>query len=268
MISLSLSSLPIALHESKAQEELLKKLHEVNASSIVGGRNIRAGAARALALQVTKAYTFLEQDPIFQESFFLAQGRTMVIKRNLQNIFLMMKYGMKNLEGDIIEFGSHHGGVAIFMANVARRLGMASTIYALDTFEGLPTTDSKRDLHVSGTFNTVDEKALQIYLRAIGLNNIVVVKGCFEETVPNLLCKTKKIILAHIDCDIYSAVKYAITSVSPYMHPAGGYLVFDDPLCPMCLGALQAVEELLQWKGIRAEQSFPHLVYRIPTIEN
>jgi hypothetical protein len=48
----------------------------------------------------------------------------------------------------------------------------------------------------------------------------------------------------------------------------GGYIVFDDPLFGSCLGAFQAVEELLiRRDGHSAEQVYPHLLYRYPIID-
>ncbi len=267
-MKLSLSEISTLLDESTAMESLLQELHEANDDSVLGGRHMLAGCVRTQALQSQKVLAFIEEDSLFQESFRLAEERTVVVKINLQNIFLIMKYGMKNIEGDIIEFGSYRGGSALFMANVARGLGLKTTIYALDTFEGMPATDAILDLHVAGDFDNADYDSLSEDIQKMGFENIVTVKGLFEKTTPELLCNTKKIILAHIDCDIYSAVKYAITSVGPYMHVAGGYLILDDPLCPSCLGAFQAVEEELIMKGFRAEQSFPQLVYRMPSLKN
>lgn len=263
-----ISQIPFLFSQSNCPEELLYKLHEADASSFLEGRNVVAGAARSFALQLKKVEALIEEDPIFQESLALTSKRTLVIRKNLQNIFLIMKYGLQHLEGDIIEFGCYTGGSAIFMANVARCLGMNSTIYALDTFEGMPPTDLAIDLHREGSFGKIDLSYLKTYIQNSGLKNLVLVKGLFQETTLPLLKNTQKILLAHIDCDIYSAVSYAIESVNPFMHQAGGYLVFDDPLCPRCLGAFQAVEEQLIWKGFRAEQSFPHLVYRMPALES
>ncbi|MGC8908947.1 MAG: hypothetical protein ACP5M0_16110 [Desulfomonilaceae bacterium] len=40
-------------------------------------------------------------------------------------------------------------------------------------------------------------------------------------------------------------------------------MIFDDPLYGSCLGAFEAVEELvIRNDGLHAEQAFPHLVYR------
>ena len=252
--------------QGEALHQMLSKLHRLSPQSVVAGRNVIAGYTRGWGLQFGSLSSAIENDFIYQESLRLTCGRSLVKKSYLKNIFLIMKYGMKDITGDIIEFGSYCCGSAIFIANVARRLGFTGTVYALDTFAGMPVTEPSLDLYVEGDFGKIALDNIYAYIKDIDLRNLVLVKGPFEKTVPELLEKTQKIILAHIDCDIYSAVKYAIASLQPHMHPSGGYLVFDDPLNSACIGALQAVEEVLQKQNFRAEQAYPHLVYRMPPL--
>ena len=45
----------------------------------------------------------------------------------------------------------------------------------------------------------------------------------------------------------------------------GGYWVFDDPLTPDCIGAAEAVEDvLIKRDGLNSEQLYPHYVFREP----
>ena len=75
-----------------------------------------------------------------------------------------------------------------------------------------------------------------------------------------------QIALAHIDCDVYDSVAYTYKEIKPYLIN-GGYLIYDDPLVPTCIGAFEAIEEFLIRKdGLHAEQIFPHLVFRSPVI--
>jgi hypothetical protein len=52
----------------------------------------------------------------------------------------------------------------------------------------------------------------------------------------------------------------------PKMSKLGGYVILDDALHGSCLGALQAVEDWIVETNVRAEQAYPHLVYRYPPI--
>jgi hypothetical protein len=71
-------------------------------------------------------------------------------------------------------------------------------------------------------------------------------------------------LLVHIDCDIYSAVKYSYQVCKPFMVPMG-YYVFDDATSGTCIGATEAVEEcVIREDRLHAEQIFPHFVFRHP----
>jgi hypothetical protein len=263
--SLSISAIKNLPH-GKELELILTRLHQNIPESISRGRNVTAGYTRGWGLEFGGLASSVANDPIYKESLELACGRTLLPEHKLMNLFLIIKYGMKNLVGDIVEFGCYKGGSAIFMANVVRRLGGSSIVYALDSFEGMPVTHKLLDLHSAGDFRNTSFSDLEAYARQIKLTNLVPVKGLFEQTFPSLLKKIKNIALAHVDCDIYSAVKYSISAAQSHMNSAGGYFVFDDPLQGSCIGALEATEDFVQEKGVRAEQAYPHLVYRFPKI--
>lgn len=252
----------------KSVKIFLPTAHSNHSSHILQGRNVMAGYARACALQCNAIDPFIANDPLYIESKALIQHRPLVTESRLMNLFLILKYGCKKLDGDIIEFGAYRGGSAIFLANVAKRLGFSGTIYALDTFEGMPFSESMLNFHHAKDFEHVSFQELLEYKKKCGLTNLVFVKGPFEETASPLLQKSQKIVLAHIDCDLYESTRCAIDVTLPHLHRAGGYLIFDDALQSTCLGALQAVEEMIHQHHLRAEQSFPHLVYRYPPLRS
>jgi hypothetical protein len=155
------------------------------------------------------------------------------------------------------------------MAVTAKALGLDAHVYGLDSFRGMPETDRQLDLHSKGDFADVSLEELDSYVKKHRISNVTFVQGLFEQTAHQVLQEAGIISLAHIDCDIYSAVKFAYHSVKPNMIQAGGYIVFDDPLHGSCLGAFQAVEEFtVQQDRLHAEQCYPHLVYRYPPLVN
>jgi Macrocin-O-methyltransferase (TylF) len=234
-------------------------------SEVARGRNLYAGYQRGLALAIPAVAEKLKLDLDFQEAMELAAGRTIVIENNLANIFMLMKlYIPERPFGHIVEFGSFKGGSAIFMASLAQKFFPNIQILAFDTFTGMPPTDKAIDLHNAGDFQGVDLAELRQYVEAIGLRNLHFVEGLFENTAPPAVKELGRIALCHIDCDIRSAIQSAYDTTQPYVVP-GGYWVFDDPLQPTCLGAMEAVEDLLiRRDGLNAEQVSPHLVFRQP----
>ena len=88
------------------------------------------------------------------------------------------------------------------------------------------------------------------------------VRGLFQETHDQILESINGIKLAHIDCDIESAVRFAYESVKPIM-VKGGYYVFDDATEASCIGATEVVESLvIRRDQLNSEQIWPHFVFR------
>jgi hypothetical protein len=233
------------------------------------GRAIRLGHLRGWGLEYGSLQAEIANEPSYREALALATSRgSLLTPAKLMNLFMLIRFGLPGLQdGDIIEFGSYKGGSAIFMAALLRAQSSSARVYALDTYAGMPETDSVRDMHHKGDFRDTDIEDFRRGIAAAGLEPWVVpVKGIFSDTFPGLLAPGRKIALAHVDCDIYDGVKYAVEVSRPAMVP-GGFIVFDDPLHGSCLGAMQAIEEtLLHEDRLFAEQMYPHPVYRYPPL--
>jgi hypothetical protein len=168
----------------------------------------------------------------------------------------------------VVEFGAYRGGNALFMAAVCRELHPGMRVYAFDTFEGMPATDPSRDAHRAGDFRDAGYEDLVEAIRKEGIDNLELVRGLFEDTAEEKLKEIGSVRLNHVDCDIYSAVRYSYDVTRPHM-VEGGYWAFDDALYSSCIGAMEAVEEtLIQRDGRFAEQVYPHLVYRNWSVED
>ena len=232
-------------------------------SSVRLGRNVSHGYARGWGLQFSDLRELVRQDPLYQEATSLALGRTVVQDDNRMNIFLIMKYFIPDVPfGHIVEFGSYKGGQAIFMSYVAKTLFPGVKVYGFDTFQGMPATNSSIDLHNAGNFSDVDLDELRVFCREHELDNVEFVQGLFEDTAPALMQAIKSVSLVHIDCDIKSACTFSYDAVKSHM-VNGGYYVFDDATVSSCLGATEAVEEILiQRDHLFCEQIFPHFVFR------
>ncbi len=230
------------------------------------GRSVRDGYARGWGLQFGELPARIAADPLYREAVALAGGRTVQSEANRMNIYLLLRLFLERLPaGNIVEYGSWRGGSAIFMAKVCQGVLPGVQVYALDTFAGMPTTDSRIDAHRGGDFSGVELDELRAYSKSVGLTNLHFRQGLFQDTVPGLLPSAGPLRLVHIDCDIRSAVAYAYEASLPQM-VEGGYIVFDDSLFSSCLGATEVVEELvIRRDALHSEQVYPHHVFRANT---
>jgi hypothetical protein len=227
------------------------------------GRNLRDGYTKGWGLQFGDLQAQILQDPLYIDACRLANGRTIQSQENRMNLFLILLHYLDGLApGHIVEFGSYKGGSALFMARLCQVLHPGMKVFGFDTFEGMPQTNKDVDAHSAGDFGNVDLEELRKFAATEGLDNIEFVKGLFENTLPDTLQEIGSIRLNHIDCDIQSAIIYSYDATRSAM-VKGGYMVFDDPLASSCLGAYEAVEDILVRRdGLSAEQVFPQLVFR------
>lgn len=227
------------------------------------GRNVYEGYQRGMGLQFGDLMGKILADPLYQEAYLVAMDRTIMSETNRMNIYLLLRFFLDKVPfGHIVEYGSYRGGSAIFMAYVAKRLYPGMQVFALDSFEGMPQTDKRVDAHNKGDFSDADVEKLQARVDELKLDNLVLVKGLFENTNDDVMRRAGKISLAHIDCDIKPAVKYSYDGVKPFM-VNGGYIVLDDATVSSCIGATEVVEDLLiRRDGLNSEQIWPHFVFR------
>lgn len=119
--------------------------------------------------------------------------------------------------GLFLEFGVYTGHTINTVASVLPKW----TIYGFDSFEGLPET--WRDGYNKGHFS------LNGNLPAVR-NNVKLVKGWFDETLPIWLEQnrsTTKIDILHIDCDIYSSTKTIFQNIGHLIN-TDTIIIFDE----------------------------------------
>jgi hypothetical protein len=253
--------------ETLASPLLFAHLPEMNGmgGELRHGRSVRDGYARGWGLEYGDLASRVAADPLYQEASALAVGRSLVSEARRMNLFLLMKFYLPWLgPGNIIEFGAYRGGNAAFMAFVASRLLPGTHVFALDTFNGMPATDRAIDAHNRGDFGDANLDEIRAFSRDQGLDNLHFVPGLFEDVAPGVMTAHGAFTMAHIDCDIYSAVACAYETLRGAMVP-GGYIVFDDATTSSCIGATEAVEQLaIRRDGLSSEQIYPHFVFRAP----
>lgn len=254
----------IALYKPSRSLTDLPKIdmrHEVQ-----GGRVIHDGYQRGWGIQFGALRAAVNRDPLFRAARSIArehkQTRSNVSADRLMNLFLIIRFFLKDLpKQDIVEFGSYRGGSALFMAYLLSRLYPGARVTALDTFEGMPAVDSKYDLHKAGDFRETNLAVIRARAAELELTNVSFVPGLIEDTAPSVYEHSGPFGLAHIDVDIYSAVKFAQDTVFDHII-FGGYVVYDDATDSSCIGATKAVEELIADKRLHSEQVWPHFVFR------
>jgi hypothetical protein len=266
-VQASISAVEFDLGDYSGVERLLRAdlgRSEGGREGVKKGRDIEAGYIRGRGIEFGFLRQAILDDPDWIAAITAARGRSIVTIEKLMNLFLIVKYS-EIKEGNIIEYGSFRGGGALFLAALAKRLRNNCKVFALDTYEGMPDTDEELDRHRAGGFADVDFPGLEQARKEEGLDNLVILRGLFQDTVEQIAPADRRFFLSHVDCDVYDSAVFSIEFSKRHAVP-GSYITLDDPLASDCIGAMQAAEECLVQQGLFAEQVYPHFVYRYPPL--
>jgi len=165
----------------------------------------------------------------------------------------------KNIEGSLVECGVAGGGCAALMALVANDNNVRSReLWLFDSFEGLPNPTNKdflnecskiagefiRPLEKGSCLGTYEEVQKLLFSKfRIDPKNVVMVRGWFQDTLPQYKGKINKISLLRIDADWYESTKCCLDNFYDNV-VGGGFVVIDD--YETCFGAKRALNEFLQ----------------------
>lgn len=125
-----------------------------------------------------------------------------------------LKYSLtQKRDGIILEFGVFTGR----SINLLSQFCPDDEIFGFDSFEGLPEVWDGHEYH---------DMNRQGILPAVG-DNVRLIKGWFDDTLPEFCQKEFELGLLHIDCDIYSSTKTIFHYLGDFIKP-GVVLIFDE----------------------------------------
>ena len=163
----------------------------------------------------------------------------------LFSLYNSVKYIVENnIPGDFVECGVWKGGSAMLMAKTLISLGSTERkIYLYDTFEGM-SEPTEKDVDFQGKsaenllannskledknvwcYSSLEEVQKNIASCGYPKENIILVKGKVEETIPNTL--PKQISLLRLDTDWFESTYHELHHLYPIL-VKNGVLIIDD----------------------------------------
>jgi O-methyltransferase len=164
-----------------------------------------------------------------------ARADSMIGLRRMDNIQHCVETVVREgVPGDLIETGVWRGGATIFMRGVLKSLGdTGRTVWAADSFEGLPPPDASRypadagdTFHEKGGLAVGVEQVKHNFER-YGLldDQVQFLVGWFKDTLPT--APIDQIAVMRLDGDLYESTWQAIEALYPKLSP-GGFCIVDD----------------------------------------
>jgi O-methyltransferase len=175
-------------------------------------------------------------DKTFKALHTEISSRTLVSVDPLWVLYTLARQSL-SLPGVYLEAGVYKGGTAKMLKEILRAKDSSKSLHLFDTFEGMPETDGKADIHKKGDFHDTSLEAVSTW---VGKDNVLYHQGLLPGTFVSIT--SEAIAFAHVDVDIKSSVGACCDFIYPRLVP-GGAMVFDDYGHVTCPGARSAVDE-------------------------
>ena len=182
--------------------------------------------------------------------------------------FLKFLKETESIEGDVLELGVYRGGATTLFAHFLKKINSKKKVYACDGFTGLPYDDKfsgHKDAKKGWLSDTSYEYVIKKFQEFKVDDKIVVIKGLFEEAIPQKL-SDKKFSFVLFDFDLYQSTMQALHFVYPRV-PKNGIMIFQNYQRTNKnnpdWGETNAVDEFFADKGIEINKKpLPHFIKR------
>jgi O-methyltransferase len=191
-------------------------------------------------------YSPWSDDAKFSAAFDKIKQNTMVDVYRAYELWSLVRE-TSHLGADLLEIGVWRGGTGCLMAEQAKQLGSAATVFLCDTFKGVVKAGSQDSHYRGGEHADTSMDTVRQLATNMGLANVELLEGIFPDATSHLI-KDRQFSLCHIDVDVYESAKQVTEWVWPRL-ASGGVIVYDDYGFPTCEGVTNLVNEHLQGRG-------------------
>jgi len=180
-------------------------------------------------------------DPVFNETFEVVRGNTLVSIYRCYELWQLVKESAKLDKGALIEIGVWRGGSGALIAKRAAMEGIREPVYLCDTFAGVVKAGEHDPRYKGGEHADASRADVLEAAAALKLDNIRILTGIFpDETGASIPDRSFR--FCHIDVDVYQSAKDSVAWLWPKLVP-GGMIVFDDYGFKGCDGIAAFVDE-------------------------
>lgn len=175
--------------------------------------------------------------------FFRVRPYTMVPYEGVNNVYDLSTFvEEKKMPGAFVECGVWKGGCSAVMAETAKKAGAGRLTWLFDSFEGLPEptaidgAEAKKmaEDHVTGELKPIGQlvgtlgNVQEIFTKLkIDSQKVRIVKGWFQNTLPQNKVNIGPISLLRLDGDWYESTKTCLENLFDQVVP-GGFIIIDD----------------------------------------
>lgn len=170
-------------------------------------------------------------------------GKTVIPDSRLKYLEWKCRETLNRTPGNIVEVGVYKGGIITKLAKIMKEVCPQYKVYGIDTFSGHPYSDN-HPVHPKGKYADVSKQELDKYIKKLKLDDTI---ELFQGRVENILKQLKltEISFAHIDCDLYTPIKFCANNL-PRLMKKHSVIYFDDYNHEHCPGATKAINDVFR----------------------
>jgi hypothetical protein len=183
----------------------------------------------------------LRQVEPYRTIFLKAENRakSMISDNQLFDLIQLVDL-KKNIEGDVVEFGSLHGGSGAVLAESLNFFGKKN-LYLFDTFSGIPRSKYGLDYRWDGSFS--DNSYEEVKSKFLDLDYVKVIKGNINNTYKKL---KNKISIGYIASDTLESGILLLNFIWKKLNNQGSIIVCDYGSFPNCIPLTVIVEKFIK----------------------
>ncbi len=197
-------------------------------------------------------------DTEFNEMLEVIRPYTMLPINRLFSLYQLTKQiCQRNIPGNFVECGVAGGGSTALMLLIIQKYSQSPrTIFACDSYEGMPKPSAEDTLENVAADDTgwgtgtcaAPESSVKEICEKIGMSqHLRVVKGYFENTLPEVKQEMGQLAFLHIDCDWYESTKTILHELYDQVTPGTAIQVDDYGYWD---GVGKALHEFEQVRGL------------------
>jgi hypothetical protein len=157
-----------------------------------------------------------------------ARARSMISDEQLFDLIQFIRM-TKDVPGDVVEYGSLHGGSGAVLAEAVKHYGKRP-VWLFDTFSGIPKSRYGLDHRWNGSFSNNSFREVQSAFK--DCDNVTVVKGDIRETYNRV---TNPISFGYVASDTMESGELLLDFMWPKLSRGGIVAVCDYGSYPNCV---------------------------------
>tara|TARA_B100000965_G_scaffold405215_1_gene438378 strand:- start:1038 stop:2045 length:1008 start_codon:yes stop_codon:yes gene_type:complete len=146
----------------------------------------------------------------------------------------------KDVEGDVVEYGSLYGGSGAVIAEAVKHFG-EKPVWLFDTFSGIPDSRYGLDFHWNGSFS--DNSYAAVRDAFSDMSNVKVIKGNICETYNKV---TNPISFGYLASDTIESGELLMNFMWPKLSPGGIICVCDYGSFPNAIPLTVYIDEFIK----------------------